>query len=137
MVNYLEVMSKWMEQPHYMLIVLITVYFVAATIDMIAGTINAVYTEKVQFSSRTMQLGIVRKLITLLLMILIVPLALMLPYDIGVWSLGTMYVAVAVSEVYSIAGHAGIVKDGDKHKNLIGTIFSNFIDSIYKGRENK
>lgn len=134
MINYLEVLSHWMEKPHYMLIVLIVIYFIAATIDMIVGTINAVYTEDIQFSSRTMQLGIVRKLVTLLLMILIVPIALLLPFDIGVYSLGTMYVGIAVSEVYSIAGHAGIVKDGDKHKNLVGTLFTNFIDSIYKSK---
>jgi toxin secretion/phage lysis holin len=134
MTDYLTVLSGWMNQPHYMLIVLIVVYFVAATVDAVVGTINAVYTDKVQFSSRTMQLGIIRKLVTLFLMILIVPVALLLPLDIGVYSLGVMYTGIAVSEIYSIAGHAGIVKDGDKHKNLIGTIFTNFIESIYKGK---
>jgi toxin secretion/phage lysis holin len=134
MVNYLDILKQWMDQPHYLLIVLIMVYIVAGTVDFLAGTFNAAYSKDVQFSSRTAQLGIVRKLVTLIIMILIIPLALILPYDVAIYSLSFMYVGIVSSEIYSIAGHVGIVKDGDKHKNLLGTLLNNFIDSIYKNK---
>lgn len=137
MINYLEILSDWMNQPHYLLLILIVIYFSAATVDFVIGIFNAAYTVEIQFSSRTAQLGIIRKLVTLLVMIMVVPLALMLPYELGIYSLTILYVGIVGSEIYSILGHVGIVTDGDKHKNLVGTLFNNFIDSIYKVNDKK
>lgn len=111
-------------------------YFIAGTIDFIVGTINAAYTKGVEFSSRVAQLGIVRKLVTLAVMLLVIPLALMLPFDVAIYSLTILYVGIVASELYSILGHVGIVKDGDKHKSLIGELFGNIIDTSLK-RSNK
>jgi len=132
MVNYLEILSQWMSQPHYLLLILIVTYFVAGTIDFLIGTFNAVYTKEVEFSSRTAQLGIVRKLATLALMILVVPLALMLPLDVGIYSLTILYVGIAGSEVYSIMEHVGIVNDS--HKNLKGSLFTQLLENVYKAK---
>lgn len=132
MVDYLEVLSNWMEQPHYLLLILIGLYFIAATIDYFIGTFNAIYDKNIQFSSRIAQLGIVRKLVTLAIMVIVVPLALMLPFDLGVYSLTVLYLGIVTSELYSILGHVGIVKDGNKHKNLIGSLFTTFIDNLTK-----
>lgn len=134
MVNYLEVLSAWMNQPHYLLIILIMVYFVSATLDFLVGSFNAAHTSTVTFSSQTAQLGIVRKLVTLAVMILIVPLALMLPMDVGIYSLTILYLGICGSEMYSILGHVGIVKDGDKHKNLIGTLFTGILENVFKSK---
>lgn len=138
MVNYLEILSEWMNQPHYLLLILVVTYFVAGTVDFLIGTFNAAYTKGVEFSSRTAQLGIIRKLVTLALMILVVPLALMLPLDVGIYSLTILYLGIAGSEVYSIMGHVGIVKDGNKHKNLVGTVFTQLLGNVFrdKGVEN-
>jgi len=130
MTNYLEIMSTWMNQPHYVLIVLIVLYFSSATVDFVIGTFNAAYTKGVQYSSRLAQIGILRKLVTLMLMIMVVPLALMLPFDIGVYSLIILYVGIVTSEIYSILAHVGIVKDGDKHKNLVGTLFTQLLNNV-------
>lgn len=130
MINYLEVLALWMDQPHYLVPILIGLYFLASTIDFLIGTINAGLTTTVKFSTKTAQLGIMRKLVTLAVMILIIPLALMLPEDLGIYSLTVLYIGIVVTEIYSILAHIGIVQDGDKHKNLIGTLFLNFINSI-------
>lgn len=135
MVNYLEVLEHWMKQPHYLLVILIIVYFGAATIDFLAGSINALVTSRVTFSSRKSQIGIIRKLLTLSVMILVVPLALMLPFDLAIWSLTALYSGICFSEIYSILGHIGIVKDGDKHRNMLGSLFNSFIDKIYNNNK--
>ena len=132
MVNYLEILSEWMSQPHYLLLILVVTYFVAGTLDFLIGTFNAIYTEGVEFSSRTAQLGIVRKLATLALMILVVPLALMLPLDVGIYSLTILYVGIAGSEVYSIMEHVGLVKDS--HKNLKGSLFTQLLENVYRAK---
>lgn len=136
MVNYLEVLSVWMNQAQYGLIILLVVYFVSATIDFVIGSFNAAYTNEIQFSSRVAQLGIVRKLCTMVVMILVIPLALILPLDVGTYSLTILYLGIVVSEIYSILGHLGIVKDGDKHKNLVGTLFAGLLDNVIKSKSN-
>lgn len=135
MINYLELLADMMSQPHYLLAILVVLYFMAGTLDFVVGTVNAVYSKTVEFSSRTAQLGIVRKLVTLAVMILIVPLALMLPLDVGVYSLTILYVGIVGSEIYSILGHVGIVKDGHKHKNLIGTLFGDLLATVFKTKD--
>jgi len=137
MVNYLEILSSWMNQPHYVLIILIVLYFVSSTLDFLIGTVNAGLTATVQFSTKTAQLGIIRKLVTLAVMVLVVPLALMLPMDFGIYSLTVLYIGIVVSEIYSILAHIGIVKDGDKHKNLVGTLFNELFENIFKRKENE
>lgn len=132
MINYLELLSSWMTQPHLLLLILVVVYIIAGTIDFIAGTLNAIFTSDVAFSSRMSQLGIMRKLLTLACMILVIPFALMLPFDVGVYTLSILYIGVCVSEVYSILGHAGIVKDGNKHKNILAVLFDNLLGKVLK-----
>lgn len=137
MTNYLEVLNVWMSQPHYVLIILITIYTISAIIDFIIGSLNAVYSENIKFSSRVAQLGIIRKLVTLGVMILVIPLALMLPFDVGVYSLTILYLGVVISEIYSILGHVGLVKDGEKHKNIVAELFSNLLENIMNSRSEK
>lgn len=137
MINYLEILSSWMNQPHYLLVILIFLYFISGTIDFLIGTVNAGLTTTVQFSTKTAQLGIIRKLVTLAVMILVVPLALMLPMDFGIYSLTILYLGIVVTEIYSILAHIGIVRDGDKHKNIIGTLFGNFLETVFKVKENE
>lgn len=134
MVNYLEILSLWMQQPHYLLVILITIYLIAGGIDFLIGTTNAAYTEGVAFSTRKAQLGIVRKLVTMAVMILVVPLALILPLNTGVYLLTILYLGIVGSEIYSILAHLGIVKDGDKHKNLIGLLFTRLLESVLKSK---
>lgn len=135
MVNYLEILSVWMTEPHYLFLILIVLYLVSSTIDFVLGSFNAAYTEGVTFSSRTAQLGVVRKLATFAVMILIVPLALMLPLDSGIYLITVLYLGIVGSEIYSILAHVGIVKDGQKHRNLIGTLFTNLLEAVYKNKD--
>jgi toxin secretion/phage lysis holin len=134
MVNYLDVLSNWMQQPHLLLIILIMMYTICGTIDFMVGSFNAAHTPTVTFSSQVAQLGIVRKLVTLAVMILIVPLALMLPMNVGIYSLTILYLGIVGSEMYSILGNVGIIQDADKHKNLIGTLFSTILENIFKAK---
>lgn len=134
MVNYLEILSVWMKQPHYLLVILIMLYLISGTIDFLIGTVNAGLTPTVEFSTRTAQLGIIRKLVTLSVMILVVPLALILPMDFGIYSLMILYLGIVVSEIYSILAHIGIVQETDKHKNLVGTLFIGLLDSILNNK---
>lgn len=135
MVDYLAILSKWMEQPHYVLIILIMVYFASGALDFLVGAFNAAHTPTMTFSSKKAQLGILRKLVILSVMILVVPLALMLPMEFGIYSLTILYTGIVGSEIYSVLAHIGVVKDGDKNKNLIGTLFSSFLESVFKAKD--
>lgn len=130
MINYLEVLHGWVNESHSLLVILVVLYCLTATIDMVTGTINAALTTTIEFRSKAFQLGIMRKVVTLGLMIVIMPLSLMLPLEVGVYSLTILYIGIVVSEIYSIMGHIGMVKDGNKHKNKIGELFSNILETI-------
>lgn len=132
MTNYLETISVIMGQAETMLIVLISIYLVAASVDYILGTVIVYLTRKESYNSKIAQLGIVRKLATLILMIIIVPIAMIMPIDIGTYSLIVLYVGIVVSEIYSILGHVGIVEDGNKGANLIGKLFENILGAANK-----
>lgn len=137
MINYLEVLSAWMQQPHYLLIILILLYFVSGTLDFLIGIVNAGLTSTIQFSSKTAQLGIIRKVVTLAVMILVVPLALMLPLDVGIYALTILYIGIVVTEIYSILAHIGIVKEGDKNNSRIGTLFTELLELVFKSKSDK
>lgn len=130
MIDYLSLLSGWMDKPHYMLVVLICVYAVSSTADFLAGITNAIYTQKIPFSSKTAQYGIIRKILTFTMMIVVVPLAMLFPMDIGVYSLTILYVGIVTTEIYSVLGHLGIVKDGQKHKNIVGIVFTEFLEKL-------
>lgn len=134
MVNYLEILSDLMNQPHYLLLILILLYLVSGTLDFVVGSFNAICSNNVVFSSKTAQLGIVRKLVTLAVMVLIVPLALMLSMDVAIYLLTVLYVGIVGSEIYSILAHVGIVKESDKDKNFVGLLFKRLLDSVYKDK---
>lgn len=130
MIDYLGLLSGWMDKPHYMLVVLACVYAFAAMCDFLAGITNAIYTQKIPFSSKKAQYGIIRKILTLAMMIALVPLAMLFPMDIAMYSLTILYVGLAVTEIYSVLGHLGIVKDGDKHRNIVGELFTGFLEKL-------
>lgn len=130
MVDYLSLLGGWMDKPHSMLVILIGIYFIAAMLDFLAGITNAIYTQDVNFSSRKAQYGIIRKILTMAMMIVVIPLALLFPMDIAVYSLTVLYVGIVVTEIYSVLGHLGIVKDGDKHRNIVGIVFTEFLEKL-------
>lgn len=130
MTDYLSLLGNWMDQPHYMLIILIALYFIAAMLDFLLGIANVVYTDKIKFSSKTAQFGIIRKIGIMAVMIVVVPLALMFPMDIAVYSLTILYTGIVVTEIYSVLAHLGIVKDGNKHRNVVGVVFTEFLDRL-------
>lgn len=130
MIDYLALLGGWMDKPHSMLIILITIYFIAAMLDFLAGITNAIYTDKVPFSSKKAQYGIIRKILTMAMMILVIPLALMFPMDIAVYSLTVLYVGIVATEIYSVLAHLGIVQDGEKHRNMVGIVFTEFLEKL-------
>lgn len=130
MYDYLSLLSGWMNEPKYMLLVLVSLYLILAGLDMLLGMINAKYSDKVEYRSKAAQLGGLRKIGTWLVMVLVAPIALMFPMDIAVYSLMILYLGIVVSELYSILGHLGLVKDNDKHKYVVGELFTNFLQRI-------
>lgn len=132
MVDYLELINRWMGIKHYQLLILIIAYLVLSTVDFIVGSLNAVITEDLTFSSKKSQIGIIRKLVILVIMIAVIPLAMMLPLEIGGYSLTVLYSGLVISELYSILAHIGVVKDGNKNENMVATLFQNFLNALTK-----
>lgn len=130
MIDYLSLLSGWMDKPHYLLVILICVYAFTSMLDFLAGITNAIYTQKIPFSSKKAQYGIIRKILTLLMMIAAVPMAMLFPMDIAVYSLTVLYMGIVTTEMYSVLGHLGIVKDGDKHKHVVGIVFTEFLEKL-------
>lgn len=119
----------------YFLLIFIGVYFIAGTIDFLLGTFIASLDKEKDFSSRMAQLGIVRKLATMFIMVLVIPVALTLPFEVGFYSLTVLYVGIVTSEIYSVLGHIGIVKDGDKGKQAVAKILSDLLDNALKNKK--
>lgn len=123
MVNWL---SAWLENEDTKIIYILLLILVANVIDFVIGWVNAKFNGEVVFSSSKAILGIARKMILFILCVYFIPVALLVPYDIGVAALYVLFLGYLASEINSILSHLKLTKD-DK----VNDLFADFIKKIF------
>lgn len=125
MLNWLSI---WLENHNSKIIYLLTLILIANVIDFLIGIIIAVFNPKVKFSSSKAKLGLLIKIMIFIVLIFFIPVALLIPNDLGIYAIYILYVGILYAEIRSILGHLSIASD-EKQVNLL----EQFVNTIFKG----
>src|SRR5699024_418739 len=111
------------------LVVILSIILVANIIDFLLGWVNAKFNKKVVFKSNVALYGIIKKMLYFIVLILfgVIGLAI-LPDEISIPSIITLFLGYLFSELNSILSHMDLTSDGKR-----GEIFKDFLDRIMKG----
>ncbi|MGP1540819.1 phage holin family protein [Peptostreptococcus stomatis] len=80
---------------------------VAMIIDFITGTIAAYVNPEIQFKSKAGINGILRKIASMLLLIVFLPVSVLIPGNVGIVLVYTLYFGYLIMEVKSIIENVG------------------------------
>ena len=125
-------LTAWLENDDGRILYLLALILSANMIDFLVGWINAKFNKNVEFSSSRAIYGIVRKLAIFVLLVYFIPVALLVPYDVGIGAIYVLYIGYLVSEINSILSHFRLAED-DKTNDL----FVDFMSSIFIKKDGK
>lgn len=98
---------------------------IAMIVDFITGTIAAYINPKIQFKSKAGINGILRKISSMLLLIVFLPISVLIPDNVGVGLVYTLYLGYLFMEIKSIVENVG--KNGTDT-----TLFTDILNKFYK-----
>lgn len=98
---------------------------IAMIVDFITGTIAAYVNPKIQFKSKAGINGILRKISSMLLLIVFLPISVLIPDNVGVGLVYTLYLGYLFMEIKSIVENVG--KNGTDT-----TLFTDILNKFYK-----
>lgn len=127
MLNWLE---GWLQNDNTKLMYLLCAILIANILDFAFGSINAKFNERVPFSSKKAKNGLFIKIGYFIILVYLIPVAMLLPTEIGVIALYTLYTAYLVIELNSLFAHFRLTED-DKRNDL----FIDFIGRIFNGNK--
>lgn len=132
MMKYVEMFENLKDNIDLYLIVVLSIILVTNIIDWLFGWINARFNDKVEFKSNVALYGIIKKMMYFIVLILFSIIALaIIPHEIAIGSITTLYFGYLLSELNSILSHLNVTKDGKGDH-----VFSDFIKKIFKGDNN-
>lgn len=124
--HYFDYLNGLLETDDTKVVYLIGLIAVMMIIDYLTGCYAAWSSPKIDFRSKEGINGIVRKLASLLLLIVCVPLSVLLPAGVGVASLYVLYAG------YLFAEFTSVLENFKKLGLNIGP-FENFLGKLKKG----
>lgn len=125
MIAWLE---HWLATDDTKIIYVLILIAISNIIDFSMGWINAKFNPEVEFSSSVAILGIARKIILFILLVVFIPFALLLPDTLGIGALYVLYLGYLASEFISILNHLKMTND-----NKSTEVFYDFIEKFFKG----
>lgn len=124
--DMIQWLSNWLHNDNTKIIYLLALIMGANIIDFVIGWTNAKLNPKIKFSSGKAIYGIARKMVLFIIMVYFIPVALLIPYPLGISALYVLFMGYLGSELNSILGHFNKVEDGDKVD-----VFADFIKTIF------
>nr|DAP94875.1 MAG TPA: holin [Caudoviricetes sp.] len=116
-------LKECVKTPEGKVLYLLAIISIAMVIDFITGTIAAIVNPKIEVKSKTGINGILRKIASMLLLIVFLPLSVLIPNGAGMALVCTLYGGYLVFEVKSIIEN--IEKNGTDT-----TLFKNILEKI-------
>lgn len=95
----------------------------AMIIDFLTGTVAAKINDKIKFVSQKGIDGILRKIVSMIVMVFFIPISILLPNDTGVAMLYTLYLGYLMFELVSILENL-------KKMGVKVDLFKNFLDGF-------
>lgn len=138
MLNWLE---GWLQNDNTKLMYLLCAILIANILDFAFGAINAKFNEKVPFSSKKAKNGLFIKIGYFIILVYLIPVAMLLPSQVGVVALYALYTAYLIIETNSLFAHFRLAEDDKKNDlfiDFIGRIFNkNNTQDTNKEKEGK
>lgn len=130
MMYYVESLYSIKDNIDLYLLVILTMILVANIIDFGFGWLNAKLNKDVQFISSKALYGIIKKMMYFIVLVFFgVSALIVIPNEISLPAIITLYLGYLASEINSILSHLKVTEDGKK-----GEVFMDFIEKIfYKG----
>lgn len=127
----MEFLQGYLENENTKLLYLLTLILAATMIDFTLGIVNAKFNKNKSFSSSKAIYGILRKIISFILLIYFIPVSLLVPAPVGESAIYVLFIGYLLSELNSILSHlkmTGDNKEGEVFADFIKTIFSKFLN---------
>lgn len=130
MIDYLRHFTATQDGQIFFILSIIACLMV---IDFISGTVAAITNPKIEFKSKEGIFGILRKIVSMLLMIILVPVGIILPGDTGIMLVYTLYIGYMLFELKSI------IENLDKMGVDVGIfkVFLNNFEQLTKNKKNQ
>ena len=118
-----EYFRQFLETEDAKVLFVLTLICVAMILDFITGTVAAKINPSIEFKSKVGINGILRKIVSVFLLMFFIPLSVVVPGGAGVALLYTLYFGYLMMELKSIL---------ENYKKMGGTsdLFQRFIDSF-------
>ena len=127
MIEYLRHFTTTQEGRIFFILAIVACLMI---IDFISGTVAAIINPNIEFKSKEGVYGILRKIVSMLLMVILVPVGVVLPGDTGIMLVYTLYIGYMLFELKSI------VENLDKMGVDVG-IFKVFLNNFEQFTKNK
>lgn len=105
--NMISFLNSFMNNEDSKFMLILTIIAVAMIIDFITGTISAWVNPDIEFKSKAGINGILRKIASMLALIIFIPVSVVIPFDMGTNLVYTLYVGYLLFEVKSIIENIG------------------------------
>lgn len=126
MMYYVDSLYRIKDNIDLYLLVILTMILVANIIDFAFGWINAKLNKDVQFISSKALYGIVKKMMYFIVLVFFgVSALIVIPTEISLPAIITLYLGYLASEINSILSHLKVTEDGKK-----GEVFMDFIEKM-------
>ena len=129
----IETLRNFMLTQDGKLLYVLAVLAILMGLDFISGTVAAIINKNIDFKSKVGIYGILRKIISLISMISLIPLAIIIPGDVGIMLVYTLYIGYLVMEFKSI------IENLDKMGVTVGPfkIFLNNFEQFVNNKRNQ
>ena len=124
--NLFEWLRQFLETDDSKILFILALINMAMIIDFITGTIAAKVSSNIKFNSKAGINGILRKIVSVIVMVFFIPLSVLVPGDMGVALVYTLYIGYLLLELKSIAENLGKMGvDAEALKSLIDLLSKN------------
>lgn len=129
----IETLRNFMLTQDGKLLYLLAVLAVLMWVDFMSGTIAAIINKDIDFQSKAGIYGILRKIISLISMIVLIPLSVIIPGDVGIMLVYTLYIGYLLLELKSV------IENLDKMGVNVGPfkIFLNNFEQFVNNKKNQ
>jgi toxin secretion/phage lysis holin len=126
MINMINWLEHWLQGDNTKILYILALILIANMIDFLLGWVNAKFNNKVSFSSSKAIYGIARKMILFIVLVFFIPVAMLVPYPVGIGALYVLFLGYLLSEINSILSHLRLTEDEKKSE-----LFADFVQRIF------
>lgn len=121
-----DFLKHFLETEDGKILFILTMIVTAMIIDFLTGTIAAKVNSNITFNSKAGINGILRKIVSVIVMVFFIPLSVLVPGNMGIVLVYTLYIGYLIMELKSITENLNKMGiDAEALKNIIELLSKN------------